>query len=178
MITIELECSTCGKTFDKLKGEYNRKIKLGKDKFYCGLSCSGKTPENIENLKSPNRNLYPVWKHSGDREDEFTPFRYCLNSCRQRKDKELDLTLRDLKSLWESQKGICPISGVSLKLKTNQNLRDETTPYQASLDRIDNNLGYIKGNVRFIAVMANFARNKFSDEQLVDFCKEVAENNR
>ena len=41
MPKITLTCNTCNKEFEKERGEYNRRIRLGKDKFYCELSCAG-----------------------------------------------------------------------------------------------------------------------------------------
>lgn len=52
------------------------------------------------------------------------------------------------------------------------------TIYSASLDRIDNSISYMKGNVRFISVMANYARNTFDDEEVVKFAEAVVEYNR
>ena len=47
---------------------------------------------------------------------------------------------------------------------------------RASLDRIDNSLGYVKGNVRFISIMANYCRNTFEDKDLMEFCEAVVDN--
>lgn len=47
------------------------------------------------------------------------------------------------------------------------------TRENASLDRIDNSLGYVVGNVRFVAVMANLARGEYSDSELRSFCASV-----
>jgi hypothetical protein len=57
-----------------------------------------------------------------------------------------------------------------------KNNKTDKNPYQSSLDRIDNNKGYIKGNVRFVCLMFNIARNDFSDNQVIEFCKQVASN--
>ena len=46
----------------------------------------------------------------------------------------------------------------------------------ASIDRIDNDLGYIEGNVRFVSVMYNYARNNFTDEQVLQFAQAVVIN--
>ena len=51
-------------------------------------------------------------------------------------------------------------------------------PYTASLDRIDSEKGYVKENVRFVAVIANFSKNKFSDEDVIDFCEAVTQVHR
>jgi len=33
--------------------------------------------------------------------------------------------------------------------------------------------GYIKGNVRFVSLMANYCRNEFTDEDVKLFCEAV-----
>ena len=43
----------------------------------------------------------------------------------------------------------------------------------ASIDRMD--LGYI--DVRFVSVMYNYARNTFTDEEVLQFAKAVVNNN-
>lgn len=50
-------------------------------------------------------------------------------------------------------------------------------PCNASLDRVDHAVGYLKGNVRFVTFMANVARSNFSDSELLGFCKAVANVN-
>lgn len=44
---------------------------------------------------------------------------------------------------------------------------------RASLDRIDNSNGYLQGNVRFVSKIANYARNEYSDDDLLEFCNAV-----
>ena len=51
-------------------------------------------------------------------------------------------------------------------------------PWKPSLDRIDSSKGYLKGNVRFVTVMANLAKGTFSDAELVRFCQAVAAHNQ
>jgi hypothetical protein len=48
----------------------------------------------------------------------------------------------------------------------------------ASLDRIDSQKGYLKGNVRFVALMANLARADFRDRDLLIFCRAVVAHRR
>lgn len=45
---------------------------------------------------------------------------------------------------------------------------------RASLDRKDPARGYVPDNVQFVCLIANYAKNAFSDEELVLFCKAVA----
>ena len=44
-------------------------------------------------------------------------------------------------------------------------------PFQPSLDRIDNNRGYELGNIKVIWLIENYARNTFTEEALIEFCK-------
>ena len=39
-----------------------------------------------------------------------------------------------------------------------------SSPYLLSLDRIDNDLGYIENNVQFVCVWANKARGSYDNE--------------
>lgn len=172
MSKITLSCDTCNKEFEKSRNEYNRRIRLGKDKFYCSLSCSGKNPENVKHIVA-TKSGYPVWEHNPKKHDEYSKFRPILRVCRQR-NKDFDLTLNYLKELWESQNGICPFTGFELEARTYDGKSDNPLNIRsASLDRIDNSKGYVKGNVRFVSVMYNFARNKFSDENVIEFAQAV-----
>ena len=111
-----------------------------------------------------------------DKSDELTPFRETFRRLHRRK-KEVNVTLEYLKEVWDSQKGICPLTGWKLELPT-QSKQYRLHIKTASLDRIDNSKGYILGNVRFVSVMFNFARNNFSDEDVIEFAQAVVKNRR
>jgi len=136
---------------------------------------------NEENPPKGNlKNLIP------NQFDEFSPFRWFIRTTKQRtksknrsneKFQEFNLSLEYLKDLWKKQSGICPLTGCNLILPKgtgNEVAWENKSPYNASLDRIDNSIGYLEGNVRFISVMANYARNTFSDDQLIEFCQQVS----
>jgi hypothetical protein len=46
---------------------------------------------------------------------------------------------------------------------------------QPSLDRIDSNKGYIKDNIQFLSLIAQFAKNKFEEKDVIEFCKSVVD---
>lgn len=173
MKTIRLECQKCGEPFDKNLSEYKRCCKRGQQRFYCGLSChmsvaNKTTPRGQDNW----RQLDPA-----NRRDEFTPFRWFLLRAKARRAKKgpTNLTLKSLQSLWSDQEGVCPLTGWALTLPDGaKGWLGGKSPRNASLDRLDHRKGYIKGNVRFVALMANVARKDFSDEELVAFCRAVA----
>jgi len=80
-----------------------------------------------------------------------------------------------LSNLWEAQSGVCPFTGWELKLPFHSTDwdKDDDKLKRASLDRIDNSKGYIKGNLRFVSLMANYCRNEFTDEDVKLFCEAV-----
>ncbi len=89
---------------------------------------------------------------------------------------DLDFDINYLKLVWDRQKGICPISGLSLILPTYKNRRVQSIN-TGSIDRIDNKKGYVKRNIRFISILANYALNRyFTDEELKEFCYKVYKN--
>ena len=178
MSTTTVKCGYCGNSVKKPTKEYNRRLRLGKNKFYCNQSCAAKTKENVDRLKSIET-TNDISKYCENRKDKYSPFRPIMKLVRQREDKKgkTNLTLEYLKELWESQNGKCPFTNWDLDLRTYKTKDGKLRTSSASLDRINNSLGYIKGNVRFVSVIFNFARNKFTDEEVIEFCKAVAKEN-
>ena len=169
---ITLQCANCDQKFDKELKEYKRRIKDGAIRFFCGLSCKF-IKENEENPRPGNpKNLI-----ANNRKNEYTPFRWFIRRAEYRDTKKhygCDLTVEFLKELWEKQSGICPFTGWKLILPKDSEAFTAKNIANASIDRIDNSIGYMQGNVRFISVMANLARQTFTDDQLINFCKAVA----
>lgn len=188
---IELTCAKCGKKFLKEQKEYKRQSKKGKNLFYCNLSCSSRACEsfmkNAEFYKN-NPSLIgermkqfkiknPTSRFSNDL-DHLSPFRYYLRKIKQRlkskliKNKILEckLSVLQIEEIWEFQGGKCPYTGIGMKLVTPKN---KTSPYQASLDRIDSSKGYTRDNVEFVCLAVNYAKNNFTKEQIIEFFKEL-----
>ena len=148
---VELVCAKCSCHFMKEKKEYDRHIKQGRDKWYCSLGCCGKVADTY----SPFRPYYqPVKRNAINRGISFS------------------LTLESLKALWEKQNGICPYTGISMKLGK---VRDGRIflPDWASLDRIDSSKGYEPGNVQFVCLFINYGKNGFSHEKVVEFLSKI-----
>lgn len=169
MKTIEVICYFCKKQFIRPLKEHKRSIELGRREF-CSRNCTGK--QVITNFgDKANRSTEHLRGYK--KTDEFTGLRKFIRSINNR-NKEKGASLQDLKQIWDQQNGICPITGWKLILKEGK----ACLPNQASLDRIDSGQGYIKGNLRFVALIANYCRNNFSDKQVLDFCSAVVYNNK
>jgi hypothetical protein len=162
---IKLICVGCGIEFEREKGEWNRSNRLGKQS-YCSSACVGRN--NVDHLRAYNSknvaHLIP-----GNRRDEYSPFREYLRRCRNRT-KEITITLQDLKDQWEKQEGICPITGWKLD---HASLGGKMLPNQPSVDRIDSSRGYVIGNIQYLALIAQFAKHAFPEEDVIEFCRAV-----
>lgn len=160
MNTISLKCEHCGKNFNRALKEYKRNKKQGR-KIFCSRHCVGHymTPNIIDKAGKWHEGL-------ARKEDELTHFRKFMRSIRNRSLK-YDVSIEYLKELWERQNGICPYTGFKMILKRKRGL------YQASLDRIDPSKGYMKGNVEFVCLAINYAKNCSSKEELLDFIKKI-----
>lgn len=186
---VEIECHYCYKKHLKELKEYTRKLKEENPKFYCNNKCCYKdNPVLIERANWTKNNPTEAIKiiNTGDRryreKDELSPFRYIYNKILSRiKTKitkktgnlECNLTVEDLKLQFDKQGGICPYTGLKMEL-TGQR---ETKITQASLDRIDSNKGYIIGNIEFVCLGVNYAKNGFSKEITLDFFKNINKSN-
>jgi len=178
MKQIKLICKVCNKEFFRNKNEVKRNSQLGR-RVYCSLSCVGH--DNLSNLPE-NKRYHPENLKAGNRLDDFSPFRFHLKNARMhsksRKKKEITVTLEDLKLQWEKQNGKCPYTGWKMDnpISTSTRLKKTLNPCRASLDRIDSSKGYTPDNIQFVSVMANYAKNKFSDVELFQFCEAVVSN--
>jgi hypothetical protein len=79
----------------------------------------------------------------------------------------------DIEYIWDlflKQNRKCSLSGVDIYFR-GKSSRDIT----ASLDRIDNSLGYIKGNVQWVHKDVNKMKNVFTQEYFLDMCKKIAQ---
>lgn len=67
----------------------------------------------------------------------------------------------------------CPILGIKL---TRNFERHGGSFSSASLDKIDPDLGYVKGNVQVLSLLANNMKSNANKEQLIMFAKWILEN--
>lgn len=193
--TVNVKCSFCGKDKILKQWVYNRRIKLNKHKFYCNCSCSAKDNESLKLRQKYNREhpeecreriakyVHLAWGKGGRRADEFSDFKYLIRTANRLKKfsirKRLDFNLDTdyLKDLWETQKGICPYTGIKMELcrpiSKNRIRRRVRIPNSASLDRIDSAKGYIKGNVEFVCYSVNLAKNDFTREEMLNFFNSI-----
>ena len=84
------------------------------------------------------------------------------------------VSIEHLQEILEQQNFKCAYTNMDMLCPKNYNEKREMTssPYLISLDRIDNELGYVDGNVHFVCVWVNKARGSYEHETF----KEILSN--
>lgn len=166
MKTTTIICATCGQSSEKRTTEIKRQQKKGRNEFFCSLKCYGNHPKTTKRIIE-NRSVYKISKHSNNRTDEFTPFRTHLRRAKRR-DKECNISLQDLKEAWT---GRCVLTGLPIVLPDERGISDPRKT--ASLDRIDSSKGYVKGNIQWVSIIINNAKNTLSNEEVKEWLNEI-----
>ena len=91
-----------------------------------------------------------------------------------------DLDVNYLIELMEKQRRKCYYTGVPLTMKSNRGLKLGrksitllSSKSQASLDRVEPEKGYVKGNVVWCGWMVNTCKNMLTESEFYDICKQV-----
>ena len=93
----------------------------------------------------------------------------------ERRSLKFEVSPEYLNCLYEKQKGRCALSGLKIGFGPKTKSTSSTT---ASLDRIDNRLGYIRGNVWWVHKDINVMKLDHSMKYFVSLCKKVSEYNK
>ena len=170
--TIEVTCDRCGKPYTKLRCEHRRSLKLKRPHF---CSCKCLTEYRVEKIgKAGWRKIH---NYLIKEDSVFVHFvSLAWNKCQQRK-KDFDLDVGYLKEVWNKQSGICPYTGIKMTLPESGKEWDRHfTMDKMSLDRIDSAKGYVKGNVQFVCLGINYAKNRWSDTEMKLFIERIRTN--
>jgi hypothetical protein len=82
---------------------------------------------------------------------------------------EVEITIQDLQELWEKQGGKCALSGQQLKLCSKK------FGITASVDRINQKLGYTRSNIQWVHKDVNLMKNRFDEEYFIDVCRKIVD---
>lgn len=170
---IALICQCCKKDFFYSAKEFRRqttKFHRLSDSFYCSRSCALKWRNQNEvgfrgeMTQEAKIKFAKIGKEQALKRSKG-PFHYYVRMIWKRSNSST-ITHEDIQTIWEQSKGLCPISGVKMVLKT---AKSKPSPFSASIDRIDSSKDYEIGNIQFVAYSANLAKSAFSQEEISGF---------
>lgn len=133
-------CNTCHKYFDN---KYSSKSSTGNKCKQCRSMENDDNLDNIFKAKIGN----------------------CIHICKTRQGNRanMNLDIEYLNNLYQEQKGLCYISKINLSLKVHSN-------FKISIERIDENNGYVKGNIKFICIEFQNGSHQWTPSKFNDFC--------
>lgn len=161
---VKCECS-CG----TLRLFNWRDIRRGRTK---GCGCRRNTPELKALAKERATDLQKrgLLNRGYVRKDAKCPFNYILRMLNKPNRKPCDLTIEDLKEIWEKSNGVCPYTKIKLVLPVGATNPNPAISYKmASIDRIDSSKGYVKGNIQYVSRNINYAKGILSHQEMLDF---------
>lgn len=89
------------------------------------------------------------------------------------RDLIVEITIEEAWALYESQGGLCALSGVPLCFLMGSK-RTTSGSQTASLDRIDSSLGYLKDNVQWIHKDVQYMKMDLPENRFIELCEGVA----
>lgn len=97
----------------------------------------------------------------------------------QKRNLEFNVSQEYLWNLFINQNKTCALSGlpINLSTKTKQGSPDYSL-FTASLDRIDNTIGYVEGNVQWVHKELKRLRGSYSITDFIELCILVADYQR
>lgn len=128
------------------------------------------------------RRNHPAYKGSGKFKRIPTEDRYLISAITARllqaksrakkyKQPEPDIDRDYLYQLYKEQAGMCALSGAAMKT-------EKRAVTCLSIDQIVAGVGYVKGNVQWVAWAVNRAKGDMSHDIFVDMCEQVVKNQK
>ena len=111
---------------------------------------------------------YPTLQHSFLAR-AITLTRY---EAKNRRNLEFNIDLAYLIDILQTQNNRCALTGWELEFTHGGGLH-RTNPLVCTMDRINNNQGYIRGNVQLTCWHPNKIKNNMSNDDFIKMCKAV-----
>jgi len=89
----------------------------------------------------------------------------------EKRNFEFNITRRDMDQQFIKQKGKCLYTDYDLDFSSSNHLGN------ASLDRIDNSIGYVVGNIQWVHKNVNHMKMDLSHERFLEIIRKIAEKN-
>lgn len=93
-----------------------------------------------------------------------------------RRNLQFKVDLKYIVEMFFKQQGKCALTGWDLEFDRGGDFKSKINPRVATMDRIDNTLGYVPGNIQLTCSFPNFIKGSLSNNEFIDLCKLVVES--
>ena len=94
-------------------------------------------------------------------------------AARTRRKLPFTITIDYVMKLLKEQNGKCALTGWNLQFTRGGDFGYGTNPMGCTMDRIDNNKGYVPGNVQLVCWMPNKIKGELHDYEFKNLCESV-----
>jgi hypothetical protein len=161
-------CKKCN-NYKPAETDYFLKDKKGYFYSYC-RECKKEYLRSRKNISPLTKEEIHETKTSLQKVDPDKKWaKHLLNSsrhCAKRHGREFNIDVNYILELYEKQNHKCYWYGIQLESSTISKY-----PAKPSIDRLDNDKGYIKGNIVISCMAANYGRNSCDTQIFESFCK-------
>lgn len=159
--------------------------KNGDTQWYCNCQCGKSVIARSSDLQRNNHNSCRSCASSKERPIQKKRCKYPLiqktlwnkyKASAARRNIQFDISIEYGHQLLQAQDYKCALTGrlLIIPIKATKQNRPDCT---ASIDRIDSSKGYIQGNIQWVHKHVNIMKQSLSQEEFINICKEVCDNN-
>jgi hypothetical protein len=134
-------------------------------------------------LRNPTKKEIADWNW---REENYQDVKNILSFLRQNLNRaanrgdasqKIEVSLDYVYNVGADQDFFCALTGNELEFTRGGQkwLGKWCNPNSCTIDRIDSDKGYVKGNIQLITWKANCLKQHLDNEELIEFCKDVAQ---
>ena len=150
-----------------LKGRKERSSRVHRICIQCGTPWQRKGGSGRRNVELCDK-CYPTYRSAYSL--------YHASKLRsQEKGIEFDLTVELIHGL--ILKGMCPRTGFKFEIENKGSDYSNRSPYTPSIDKINPSKGYTKDNIQVVCWWYNFAKQRYTDREVLELCKAVVNHN-
>lgn len=151
----------CGNEFEARSGDLGRKS----EKSFCN-KCPKEIRISVKKKKKStmltnnvSKTLFEVWRRQAILRG--IPF---------------SLTPQQIDNILINQDFKCNLSGIPITLEISLSTKENRANNTASLDRIDSNKGYERGNIQFLHKTINIMKSNLDQDEFLNLCKMITNN--
>lgn len=184
-------CSECKKCRNEKRKKINNPRKTEGTKYCPGENCHCEKP--VEQFNAEKSALDGLQTYCKDCRHEINKkwastfdgyfkklFHDIKHNAKKRAKKlKIEITLNDIKDLYNKQKGLCVFTGKKMTRLAYQKKGDQhiINNWNISVNRIDSTKGYTKDNIQLVCAIINRMKTDLSDNQFLLICEKIYSKN-